>query len=402
MAAQTSRTRTPFRGRTALVALAFASSVAAVAQARPASPTPDAAPSVRSSTALAPAVPATNPMYGTPEAATKPRVGGWYVPWDRRGGLRTITANADVIGAVSPFWYELGPRGRVIVHRTTGDPALLRLARQRQIVLTPTISNSYRPERVAWILRHPGRRATHITRLVRLVDRPMYAGLDVDYENVAPRDRALFTRFVTELGAALHARGKTLSVTVMPKTRDNVRTGPSAAIDYAAIGRVADQVRVMAYDYHWRCGRSGPIAPLPWVESVVRYSASRIEPSKLVLGVPFYAYRWPVRGCGAARTWQQVARERRNPRAKNGFSKVWATAMLRVGRHTTWYEDARSIRAKAMIAQRYGLAGVYAWRFGEEDPAIFRSLVAALGTPPAAPAPLPDPLVPVPAPPVPG
>jgi len=201
----------------------------------------------------------------------------------------------------------------------------------------------------------------------------MYAGLDVDYENVAPRDRALFTRFVTELGAALHARGKTLSVTVMPKTRDNVRTGPSAAMDYAAIGRVADQVRVMAYDYHWRCGRSGPIAPLPWVESVVRYSASRIEPSKLVLGVPFYAYRWPVRGCGAARTWQQVARERRNPRAKNGFSKVWATAMLRVGRHTTWYEDARSIRAKAMIAQRYGLAGVYAWRFGEEDPAIFRS-----------------------------
>ncbi len=328
-------------------------------------------------------------MYGTPEAQAKMRVGAWYVPWDRRGGLRTITANLDVVGAVSPFWFELGERGRIHVHRTTGDPALMRLARQGRIVVTPTISNSYRPSRTAWILRNTARRRAHIAQLVRLVDRPEYAGLDVDYENVAPRDRALFTRFVTDLSAALHARGKILSVTVMPKTRDNVRTGPSAAMDYAAIGRVADQVRVMAYDYHWRCGKQGPIGPLPWVRSVVAYSASRIDPSKVVLGVPFYAYRWPARGCGSARTWRQVVRERQNRRAVNRFSKVWGTAMLRVGRYTTWYEDARSIRAKAAIARQYKLAGVYAWRLGEEDPAIWPALVQVFGAPevgPVAPA----------------
>lgn len=364
----------------ALVAAAYAHAQAA--------PLPSTGPVAHPTPIGAPVAP-TSPLYGSPEAATRLRVGGWYVPWDRSGGLSTLSRNADIIGAASPFWFELAEGGRVNVHRTAGDAALLRIARREGLVLTPTISNSYRPERVAWVVRHPIRRAAHVAHLVTLVADPAYAGLDVDYENVAPRDRAAFTLFVTELADALHARGKILSVTVMPKTRDDVRTGPSAAMDYAAIGQAADQVRVMAYDYSWRCSRPGPIGPLPWVRAVVAYSASRVAPSKLVLGIPLYAYRWPVRGCGSSRVWQVVARERRNPKARNGYSRVWATPMVRVGRHTTWYEDARSIRAKAQVAQEFGLAGVYAWRLGGEDPAVWNALVPVLSVPTT-----PSPLVP--------
>jgi spore germination protein len=51
----------------------------------------------------------------------------------------------------------------------------------------------------------------------------------------------------------------------------------------------------MAYDYSVAGGPPGPIAPLPWVESVVNAaSAVTGDPSKLVLGIPLYGRNWVV------------------------------------------------------------------------------------------------------------
>ena len=36
--------------------------------------------------------------------------------------------------------------------------------------------------------------------------------------------------------------------------------------------------------------------------------------------------------------------------------------------HVVWFEDARSVRAKFLLASRYGLRGVSYWVLGEEFP----------------------------------
>ena len=81
-----------------------------------------------------------------------------------------------------------------------------------------------------------------------LVRQHHYAGIDIDYEKLRAGDRQVFTAFISELAAALHARGKVLSVALFAKTTNAGYAPRNMAQDYAAIGRVADQVRIMTYD----------------------------------------------------------------------------------------------------------------------------------------------------------
>jgi spore germination protein YaaH len=39
--------------------------------------------------------------------------------------------------------------------------------------------------------------------------------------------------------------------------------------------------------------------------------------------------------------------------------------------HIVWIEEARSAAARLNIADKYGLAGVGAWRLGQEDAAVW-------------------------------
>ena len=162
----------------------------------------------------------------------------------------------------------------------------------------PTLANmtdgswSYPP--VARMLHTPALMSRHIAAIVSLADRENYAGIDIDYEGLHAGDRQALSTFITRLAAALHAHGKILSVAVFAKTSDAGYGGQNVAQDYAAIGRAADQVRRMAYDYHWNTSAPGPIAPISWVRSVIDYARTQIPAARLVLGIPLYGYDWPA------------------------------------------------------------------------------------------------------------
>jgi hypothetical protein len=156
----------------------------------------------------------------------------------------------------------------------------------------PSIANitdgkwAYQP--VGPMLHSPALMARQVAAIVALVQRHDYAGVDIDYENLHAGDRQAFSTFVRDLAAAPHAHGKLLPVAVFAKT-SNAGTDPrNVAQDYAAIGRVADQVRLMGYDYHWATSPPGPIAPVGWIRAVLRYAKTQIPASKIILGIPLY------------------------------------------------------------------------------------------------------------------
>ena len=74
--------------------------------------------------------------------------------------------------------------------------------------------------------------------------------------------------FVRELADALHADGRTLTVSI-PPVFDGGQTDDSGywVYDYASITPHVDHIRVMAYDYS--TSTAGPVSPLPWVEEVI-------------------------------------------------------------------------------------------------------------------------------------
>lgn len=129
----------------------------------------------------------------------------------------------------------------------------------------------------ARILADPANRALHVQALMEIARQ--YDGIDLDYEGFAYSDdysswesTAPRVLFVEELAAALHAEQKLLVVTIPPVYNNGESDSGTWVYDPKAIGKVADYVRFMAYDYS--TSSPGPIAPIDWVRRLTKAAKS--------------------------------------------------------------------------------------------------------------------------------
>jgi len=310
--------------------------------------------------------------------------------WNISHGTTVVLGHRADVTEVSPWMYGLSNSGQIDTQYAPGQaaPVTAEIARLRAAgqLIVPSIANitggkwSYGP--VGRMLHSPRLMASQVTAIVSLAVTHRYAGIDLDYENLRAGDRQAFTTFVTRLAQALHARGKVLSVAVFAKTT-NAGTDPrNLAQDYAAIGRAADQVRLMAYDYHWETSPPGPVAPIGWVRAVLRYARTQVPASKIILGVPLYGYDW-VGDHGTGISWLQALRLSRHYHATAHYDQASQTPWFRYRdagghEHTVWFENAASSRAKFDAAQGAQIAGVYLWMYGYEDTGIWSAISHAL------------------------
>jgi spore germination protein YaaH len=246
---------------------------------------------------------------------------GWLPYWmtspARPVGVTSAVQNADLFTDVSPFWFSAtaksggGVQVRFNPNFTNGAAnAAWAMGQLKAAGLTvlPAIADGSGKGRMAKTLADPGLRAQHVSDIVSLVMTNGYDGIDLDYEGFAFSDGSSswaatqpnWTAFVTELGAALHAQGKLLSVTIPPPCNTAGSCGPRSGYwvyDIAGIAPAADRIRIMAYDYH--VNGIGPIAPMPWVRSIVSYSVSVMPAAKLQIGVPTYGRAWTRQSGGS-------------------------------------------------------------------------------------------------------
>lgn len=306
--------------------------------------------------------------------------------WNVGAGSAKILADKGNFNAVSPWMYGIDESGGMVsllppTKVASADDALSKL-RRADIDLVPTISNTrdgvWDYPTIIAILRDPARRAEHIAKIVKLARQQNYSGIDIDYENFLAGDREVFTAFVTELARALHRAGKTLSVDVFAKASDQGYDQRNRAQDYRALGRAADTVRLMAYDWHWNSSEPGPIAPIGWVRGVLEYARSQIPARKIVLGVPAYGYDW-VGNKGQLVSWLQAY----GLAQKYGAAVHWDTTSQSPSltyrsadgvRHVVWFENSYSILAKLALAQSMHIGGAYLWLAGDEDDLLWKLL----------------------------
>jgi spore germination protein len=307
--------------------------------------------------------------------------------WNIGYGTASVLANSGTFSEMSPWMYGLDASGQIAPQYPPDQAAAVdaELARLRaaRIPLIPTLANVtqgswvYRPV-ITNILYVPRVRARHIAAIVALVQRQHYAGIDIDYEDLHAGDRDAFTAFLTQLAAALHAKGKILSVDLFAKPDNQGYDQRNVAQDYKAIGQVADQVRLMGYEYHWSTSPPGPIAPIGWIRAVLRYAKSQIPARKIILGVPLFGYDW-VDGYGTPVSWLQAFRLAKQYGIKPHFDAAaqspWFTYTDSSGRrHVVWFENGPSAEAKFQAAADAGIGGVYLWIYGLEDTSIWTAL----------------------------
>jgi spore germination protein len=311
--------------------------------------------------------------------------------WSIGPDTDSVLANRDDINEVSPWMYGLGGKRQIILDSGIDAASLeadLSRLRARGLPVVPTLANvdargNWVYRTVASVLHHPALARQQVAGIVALVDSDHYAGIDLDYENLQAGDRQAFTAFVTGLAAALHAKGKILSVALFAKASDAGYAPRNVAQDYAAIGRVADQVRLMGYDYHWDTSPPGPVAPVGWIRDVISYAKTQIPASKIILGIPEYGYDWSG-GFGTGISWLQALRLSRRYHARPHYDassqSPWFTYTdASHHRHTVWFENAESTHAKLDVAE--GIGGVFLWMYSDPDPGTWSVLHRVLPIP---------------------
>jgi spore germination protein len=312
--------------------------------------------------------------------------------WNIGQSTSVVLANRSAFSEASPWMYGLASDGQITTQYVPDQSAAvardLRQLRAKGLRIVPTIANitggrwSYQP--VARMLHSPTLRDEQVAAIVALVVGHNYAGIDIDYENLQADDRQVFTTFVARLAAALHAENRILSVALFAKTTDAGYAPRNVAQDYAAIGRVVDQMRLMAYDYHWAGSAPGPVAPVSWISAVLRYAKTQMPASKIVLGVPLYGYNWSD-GQGSGLSWRQASQlavqHHATVRYDTTAQAPWLSYTDSSGHmHTVWFENAASSKAKFALARQAGIAGVYLWMFGSADTGTWRALRHVLPT----------------------
>jgi spore germination protein YaaH len=320
----------------------------------------------------------------------RPEVAASLPVWNLAGGTRTIGANSSLVTAASPNLYEVAPDGQVTLRQQPAGvvaPAQLESLQRSNVELVPTISNTrdgtWNPQLIQTVLHDPQLVAGHIQAIVALVRQQGFAGIDIDYEDLAAADRDVFTDFLVRLADALHAEGKVLTVDVFAKDSDEGYDPRNLAQDYAAIGAAADQVRLMAYDWHWQTSAAGPIAPADWVDRVLTYAVHEVPAQKILLGIPTYGYGWGA-GEGELVSWVQAYATSQAHGVPVHWDQTaqspWFSYIDDEGvERTVWFENAYSIKAKLQLAQSYRIGGIYLWLVGDEDDGIWSMVSAYTG-----------------------
>ncbi len=199
-----------------------------------------------------------------------------------------------------------------------------------------------------------------------------YRGVDIDFEFVLPEDRELFIAFITNMKNALEPEGYIVTVALAPKTSGEQAGLLYSAHDYPAIGAIADLVLLMTYEWGYTFGPPMATAPLASVRRVLEYGVSVIDPDKILMGMPNYAYDWPLPFIMNQTQAESISNVQAIERAvEHGvtiqfdepaqapfyyYTDEQSTA------HVVWFDDARSMNAKYRLIPEYNLQGDGIWQ----------------------------------------
>lgn len=288
--------------------------------------------------------------------------------------LADLRLHAGEITKLIPFWFGITPQGGLV---DQSEPEAIALTRAYRIPVLAIIHNFASPQ-YEWlihlVLTDSNLRTALVENSLAMLEHYGFAGVNIDFEFVPPEDRSLLTAFMEELSARLRPAGYQVTISVPAQLEDNPAHPFSGAFSYNDLGRVSDQVYILAYDEHFAL--PGPVASIGFVRQVLDYALSVITPEKVKLGMPVYGYDWPEWG-GVPRTLShsQVMTLARHTGASFRYDEEAQAPTFEYSedgvRHIVWFENARSFRAKLDLARERGLAGIGVWRLGLEDPAVW-------------------------------
>jgi spore germination protein len=153
------------------------------------------------------------------------------------------------------------------------------------------------------------------------------------------------------------------------------------AHDYPTIGAVADEVLLMTYEWGYTFGPPMATAPLNNVRRVLEYGISVIDPDKILMGIPNYAYDWPLPFVRGETQAESISNQEAIERAvqygvtiqfdETAQAPFYNYTTAEGVEHVVWFDDVRSMDAKFRLIPELGLHGAGVWQIMNFFPGLW-------------------------------
>lgn len=305
---------------------------------------------------------------------------GWHVVAGVAGNdtLQSVTANTKGLNVISPTWFKLSDNEGGFTSFASSD--YVNKAHDMGLEVWALIENIEYKDSIDMyaILSSTSTRAKLIADLTDTVQEYGIDGINVDFEQISMDCGEHYIEFIRELSVSCRKNGIVLSI-------DNyVPTGYTDHYDRKEQGVVADYVIIMGYDEHYAGSEeAGSVASIDYVENGIEQTVKQVPANKVINAVPFYTRIWETTGDSISS--QAVGMEMAEEYVRaHSIDVEWdAAACQNYGEYKegdslyqVWLEDEKSIQVKLNIMDKYGIAGVAAWRLGFEKPAIWDEIEA--------------------------
>jgi spore germination protein YaaH len=384
-------------------------------------PAPSAQPTVNTAN-FASASPAPT---GCSHPVSLQTTGAWMAGYnDDKQNTSEVPSGAAQFGVLDFDWLTFTTPGSLISNDPFSESLSTVLSADAQAnpctLRFVTINDQNTPKKVmAEILTEPSVMNEHVAAIAsEMASLPDANGVTLDYEFSLPEnatDLATYaqlagwhnltfdqevnqvtldyTHLVQMVAAAMHKQHRLLRVASMVRNNDMVDSEVTNVapylLDYGNLAKYADQLVLMAIDFHYQGGSPGPISPLADVTQVANYVRSYGMPlSKLAIEVPNYSYDWQVTASGANATsssGQVIQATQLNPTqvAAQMQAGDWrklgtqdgetqysytTTAGGKTVQHIVWDSATGISYEKAQLAKVLPGVPINIWQIGNNDP----------------------------------
>lgn len=228
------------------------------------------------------------------------------------------------------------------------------------------------------ILGNPSRQSRLVNDIVAAVGGGNGEGVNIDFEEVGVAQSVALVAFIQQLADRLHAAAPGVQLSMAVPAVDW-----SGTFDLAKLAGICDYLIMMAYDYHYTgSANAGAVSPLGGdaynvARSVETYLMKGVPASKLLLGVPWYGYDWPVvdstkgantTGIAISSLYKDAepAAQLSGKRFDTATSSPWYAYFTASGWHQIWYDDSLSLALKYRLVTQKQLAGIGIWALSYE------------------------------------
>jgi cellulose synthase/poly-beta-1,6-N-acetylglucosamine synthase-like glycosyltransferase/spore germination protein YaaH/peptidoglycan/xylan/chitin deacetylase (PgdA/CDA1 family) len=304
----------------------------------------------------------------------------FYTPWKGSTSLPDLKKFGSNLNVIFTEWFFID----TISHKlqTRIDTAGLAVMRQQNLRIMPILTNFNSSQQkfdgslLHEILNNPAKRKLFITQIADTLTYYKLSGINIDFEELKEANNNPLTNFQKELFETLHAKNMTVTMDVAVKNDD---------YDYKKLSDYNDYIILMAYDQYELNSGPGPISAQKWIEEAVGWTAQKIDPEKIILGVAGYGYEWITDAAGKTFA-KTISYDDAINRAKiknvpidfdndtynvhfeyGGIEKNGETGESEMMNHTIWFTDAATTFNVLRFSDEYGTAGTALWRLGSED-----------------------------------